>query len=108
MSSNRFDIIVTASDLSKEELKSYLQGLKNIRKWAFVLHTNGVKPHYHIFLECIVRPDLAALAACFAVPVGMISEVRGPLVNYFNYLVTKASSYDVVANFNFIAALNRK
>ena len=108
MNSNRFDIIVYASDLSKEELQNYLNGLKNVRKWAFVLHKDGVKPHYHIFLECIVRPDLAALAACFAVPVGMINELRGPLVNYFHYLVKKVSPYDVVANFNFIAALNRK
>lgn len=104
----RCEALLWASDTNIEQVKTFLELTDVVQKWAIAPHTIKGVPHYHVFLELVYPVDVAAIAAWFNIVPAAISSAPKKLACYFAYLVKDISSYDVIANFDFIAALNRR
>lgn len=108
---SKVELIFMADRFSSVGVLETIKSLKIVRRWAYVLHVrtelHRPMPHYHLFLELMYSAEMDTLAALFGVPSSAIHGIVS-VKSYLKFLCVGCSPTDVIANFDYPAAIGRK
>ena len=112
----QFDVLIFADDL-KVDLEYICKAHKSIKEFAYIYHDkDGVKPHYHIYLN-FGRSLISAkiIANWFEIPESSIYKVKCRKIDMLRDLIHSSLSLknkhqyspeEVVANFDYFKLIS--